>query len=454
MDLDSAANIAVATLTGLAVGVEREWSGHTRGPDARFAGVRTFALLGGLGGVAGLLLTAGFLWAATALLAGGAALSVAAYVMAVKREGSTTDGTTETAAIAVLAVGTMAGLGWLALASGLTALMAFALIEKSRVQEWLKKVDEHEMRAALQFAVLALVVLPLLPSGSFGPYDAIRPRELWIVVLLFSGLNFAGYVARQVVGNERGYGVTGLLGGLVSSTAVTLHFSRKSKDEPEYAEPLGLGVVAACTVLVPRVIIVSSLLEPNVGGAVLPFLALPFLVGAGIVTFVLLRESRATKSGQARDNASRDSASRDNSSRNDASQTNEPPTKVSNGVRNPLGLWQSVQMALAFQVVLLIIAWLQESVGTPGVLVTAFALGLTDMDALTLSMSRLGADETRRLLAATAIAVGLLANTLLKLTLTLALGSRAFQKRASTGLIALALASGAGLMLGTWLAAR
>ncbi len=433
MDLDAAANLAVATLTGLAVGVEREWSGHTSGPDARFAGVRTFALLGGLGGVAGLLLTSGFLWAAGALLAGGAALSVSAYIMAVRRPGATTDGTTETAALAVLAVGTMAGLGWLALASGLTALMAFALIEKSRVQGWLKRVDEHEMRAALQFAVLALVVLPLLPSGSFGPYDAIRPRELWIVVLLFSGLNFAGYVARQVVGNERGYGVTGLLGGFVSSTAVTLHFSRKSKNEPEYAEPLGLGVVAACTVLVPRVIIVSSLLEPNVGGAVLPFLAPPFLVGAGIVTFVLLRESRSTHTAQ----------------------TNTPATTTSsNGVRNPLGLWQSVQMALAFQVVLLIIAWLQETVGTPGVLVTAAALGLTDMDALTLSMSRLGADASKRQLAATAIAVGLLANTLLKLTLTLTLGSRAFQKRASTGLIALALASGAGLILGTWLVAR
>ncbi len=448
MDLDIAANLAVATLTGLAVGVEREWSGHTAGPDARFAGVRTFALLGGLGGVAGLLLTAGFLWAATALLAGGVALSVAAYVMAVKREGSTTDGTTETAALAVLAVGTMAGLGWLALASGLTALMAFALIEKSRVQEWLKKVDEHEMRAALQFAVLALVVLPLLPGGSFGPYDAIRPRELWIVVLLFSGLNFAGYVARQVVGNERGYGVTGLLGGLISSTAVTLHFSRKSKNEPQYAEPLALGVLAACTVLVPRVAIVSSLLEPNVGGAVLPFLIPPFLVGVGIVAFVLWRESRASRSAAAETSPSGANA--------------EPPTDApasalpleADGVRNPLGLWQSVQMAIAFQVVLLIIAWLQATVGTPGVLVTAAALGLTDMDALTLSMSRLGADESLRQLAATAIAVGLLANTLLKLTLTLVLGSRDFQKRASTGLVALAFASGAGLMLGTWLIAR
>jgi uncharacterized membrane protein (DUF4010 family) len=296
--------------------------------------------------------------------------------------------------------------------------------------------------------VLALVVLPLLPGGSFGPYDAIRPRELWIVVLLFSGLNFAGYVARQVVGNERGYGVTGLLGGLISSTAVTLHFSRKSKNEPQYAEPLGLGVVAACTVLVPRVVIVSSLLEPNVGGAVLPFLIPPFLVGAGIVAFVLWRESRASRSAAPSESPSGANAE----PRSDAAASALPAAE--NGVRNPLGLWQSVQMAIAFQVVLLIIAWLQATVGTPGVLVTAAALGLTDMDALTLSMSRLGADAALRQLAATAIAVGLLANTLLKLTLTLVLGSRDFQKRASTGLIALALASGAGLMLGTWLVAR
>lgn len=429
MDTAQVTSLAIAALAGMAVGVEREWSGHTTGPDARFAGVRTFALFGFLGGLAGSFLNAGQAGVAVSLLSGAAALVVAAYVLAVRRPETTADGTTEAAALVVLALGVVAGLGELALAGGSTALVVLALMEKSRVQRWLARVDDHEMRAALQFAVLALVVLPLIPDVQVGPWDSIRPRELWIVVLLFSGLNFAGYVARQIVGTARGYGVTGLLGGLVSSTAVTLQFSRKSKTDPSLAESLGVGVVAACTVLVPRVVIVSTLLDHQVGLALLPFLAPPFVVGAGFVARVLWR---------ARQRGPR----------------HTPTGTVEETEHNPLGLWQSVQMALAFQVVLLLMAWVQNTVGTPGVLATAAVLGLTDMDALTLSMSRLGADAALRNLAATAIGVGLLANTLLKLTLTIVLGSRTFQRRASLGLVALGVASVIGLLLGTWIVGR
>lgn len=431
MDVTLATNLAVAALAGLAVGIEREWSGHTTGPDARFAGTRTFAMLGGLGGVAGHLLTRGHLAVAAVLLAAAGSLVVAAYVIAVRRPGATTDGTTEAAALLVLALGTMAGLGELALAGAITALLVLALVEKPLVQRWLARVDEQEMRAAMLFAVLALVVLPLLPGGRHGPYGAFRPRELWIVVLLFSGLNFLGYIARQVVGNERGYGVTGLLGGLLSSTAVTLHFSRQSRAEPVYAKPLALGVVAACTVLVPRVLIVSSLLEPNVAAALLPILAPTFLVGTGVVALVLWR---ARQRGP-----------------DDPQSTAASPLHAPTASKNPLGLGRSMQMAVAFQVVLLALAWMQDTVGTPGVLATAAVLGLTDVDALTLSMTRLGADAAMRQVAATAIGVGVLSNTLLKLTLTVVLGAPAFTRRAGAGLVALALATGLGLLLASTL---
>ncbi len=438
MDVSVVSNLAVAGLAGLAVGIEREWSGHTRGPDARFAGARTFLLLGGVGGVAGLLMGSGYEWAAAALLAGAGALAVTAYVMAMRRPGSTTDGTTEMAALAVLAVGTLAGLGFRTLASGATAIIAVALAEKSRVQYWLGRLDDQELRGALQFAVLALVVLPLIPTGAYGPYGAVRPRELWIVVLLFSGLNFAGYIARQSVGAARGYGVTGLLGGLVSSTAVTLQFSRQSRAEPSLAEPLGLGVVAACTVLVPRVAIVSALLEPPVARALLPFLAPPFLVGVCFVALVLWRARRRGP---------------DHPDSQTATVSSDGLPSVALPTSNPLGLMSSIRMAILFQVVLLAVAWLQAVTGSAGVLLTAGVLGLTDMDALTLSMARLGAEPTMQQLAATAIAVGLLANSVLKLTVTLVLGTSAFQRRASLGLIALALASIVGLALGRGLPA-
>ena len=196
---ETVARLAVAALAGLAVGLEREWSGHATGPLARFAGLRTFLLIGSLGGVSGWLVGTGAETAAAVLLAGGAALIVAAYVLAARPGGHTIEGTTEVAALLVLALGVLAGLGFLELVSGATAVMVLALSEKERLRELVSRIGTGELRAALQFAVLALVVLPLLPAGSYGPLGGMQPRGLWVVVLLFSGLNFAGVWKAPVV---------------------------------------------------------------------------------------------------------------------------------------------------------------------------------------------------------------------------------------------------------------
>ena len=264
---ETVARLAVAALGGLAVGLEREWSGHATGPLARFAGLRTFLLIGALGGVAGWLVASGSQTVGAVLLASGSALVVAAYILAARAGGHAIEGTTEVAALMVLALGMLAGMGYLELASGSTAIMVLALSEKARLGRFVARIGEGEMRAALQFAVLALVVLPLLPAGSYGPWGGIEPRGLWIVVLLFSALNFAGYLARGAVGPERGYGVTGLLGGLVSSTAVTFQFSRLSRSDRSIAAGLALGVVGASTVLLPRVLLISALLNVDVARA-------------------------------------------------------------------------------------------------------------------------------------------------------------------------------------------
>ncbi|HEX6745961.1 MAG TPA: DUF4010 domain-containing protein [Longimicrobium sp.] len=414
-----AERLAVAALVGAAVGIEREWSGHASGPHARFAGARTFFLLGLTGGVAGTLAGGPLLPLAVALLAGGAALSVAGYLAAARRrgDGEAVDGTTEAAALAVLALGTLAGTGEEALASGAAAVVVLALSEKARLHRAVRAIDADELRGALQFAVLALVVLPLLPDGSYGPLGGIRPRGLWIVVLLFSGLNFAGYLARRAVGAERGYGVAGMLGGLISSTAVTLHFSRLSRREPEMARPLASGVVGACTVLLPRIAVLTAILNPAVTVALAPYLAPPLLAGGAMVAWSLLRPGPAAAAA--------------------------PPQP-----RSPLNLWTAIQMAVAFQLVLYAVAFVRQTWGSPGVLASAAALGLTDMDALTLSMSRLGPTAAAAALGARAIAIGILANTALKLAVTLALGSPSFRRTAGAGLALMAAAVGAGLWLG------
>jgi uncharacterized membrane protein (DUF4010 family) len=406
--------LAVAGLIGLAIGVEREWSGHASGPGARFAGVRTFFLLGLLSGIAGLLASRDRTLLSAVLLAGPALLIVGAYVVA-SLQTRDRDGTTEAAALLVLATGGLSGLGEASLAAAVAAVAAMALAEKSRVRDLIARIGETELRAALQFAVLAVVVLPLLPQGPFGPGGAIRPRELWSVVLIFSGINFLGYLARRAAGPERGYGIAGLLGGLVSSTAVTLGFSRQSRLEPEHARGLALGVVAACTVLFARVFIVTAALSMGTARALAPYLIAPAVIGGAIVGYAVWRQPSRTGAGA--------------------------PAE-----RNPLRLLAAVRMTVAFALVLLVIPLVERLWGSGGVLGSAAILGLTDLDALTYTMARLGETSGDTALAARAIGVGLAANTLAKLGLAMVLGAAPFRRRAAPALSALALGVLAGLV--------
>lgn len=417
LDLETAGHLGVAALAGLAVGIEREWSGHATGPAARFAGARTFLLLGMLGGLAGWLTAAGLDLLGGLILAGAIALTVAAYVAAARHGDAAVEGTTEVAALTVLALGAVAGLGYPLLTSGAVAIMVLALVEKTRIQQTIHRIGQREITAALQFAVLALVILPLLPEGPYGPFDSIRPRTLWTVVLLFSGINFAGYIARRAVGESRGFPVTGMLGGIISSTAVTLAFSRTSRREPALALPLATGVLAACTVLLLRVALVTTLLNPPVTVALAVYLLPPLVVGAVVVAIALLRpKADHTEAGRA---------------------------------ESPLGLWSSLRMAVAFQVVLTFIPLVQQTWGVTGVLASAALLGATDLDALTFSMCRLAAGGDGVALAAEGIAIGILVNTVVKLGITLGLGSSPFRRWASTGLGALGAASALGLWLVT-----
>src|SRR6185295_472094 len=139
---------------------------------------------------------------------------------------------TEVAALVVLAAGVIAGIGSIRLASGITALVTLLLVEKSRLHALVERIDDVALRSGVRFAVMALVVLPLLPEGPYGPLGGVRPRQLWVLVLFFSGLNFAGYLARRMLGEGRGHVATGFLGGLVSSTNVTLTFARASRVDP------------------------------------------------------------------------------------------------------------------------------------------------------------------------------------------------------------------------------
>jgi uncharacterized membrane protein (DUF4010 family) len=398
-------HILVATFGGAVVGLERQWSGHATGPNARFAGVRTFTLIGGLSGIAGWLCISGLLPIAMVLLGGLMGLIVAAYARASTRD---VDGTTETAAIVTSAAGVLAGLGYVALSSGIVALTSLLLVEKPRLHALVSRIDEPEMRAGVRFAVMAVVILPLLPEGPFGPWGGIRPRTLWALVLFFSGLSFVGYVARRMAGPRQGYALAGLLGGLVSSTNVTLTFARLSQDQGSPRPALAAGVLAACALLFVRVEITSAVLSQSLALRLVPVFLPAFVVGVAGFLFGL-----RMKDGEGADRE---------------------------GPGNPLEFRSAIQLTALFQGVLFLIHLVRSRFGDSGMVITGALLGLTDMDALTLSMSRQAASGTDPNLAALALSIGIISNTIVKLLIGVVLGRGAFRTFVAIGLAAIAVA--------------
>ena len=408
--IESGMGLLIATLGGTAVGLEREWSGHAEGPAARFAGLRTFTMLGAVGGLSGWLWNAG-MTAPAALLFGGAILITAAAYIAGSRQD--VDGTTEVAALVVLTAGFLAGVGAYRLASGIAAILMLLLVEKSRLHAAVRRIDDVGLRSAVRFGVMALVILPLLPQGPYGPLGGVRPRELWALVLFFSGLSFAAYLARRVVGPGRGYFVAGLLGGLVSSTSVTFTFARTSREHPLLDRELAFGAIAANAMLCPRVLVAAAILNAEVVASLIPYLVLPALTAA-LAALIGLRRSRARATAAL-------------------------------PMHNPLQLRAALQMAGLFQLVLMGVFVARETWGESGVLTSAAVLGLTDVDALTMSMARGVAQTASPAIAATAIAVGVLANTVMKLGVALFLGTPAFRVIAGGALALMLLAIAAAL---------
>lgn len=406
--LDAAAlRIAAAALGGLAVGIERQWSGHAA---SRFAGVRTYTLLGGGAGIAGWLFAIGAELPAAVLLAGAVALIVAAYHLA---SGHDVDGTSEVAALVVLAAGFLSGVGELALASAVIAVTVLMLVEKSRLHAWVLRLNDAEIRAAARFAVMAVVILPLLPEGPYGPLGGVRPRFIWMLVLLFSGLSYAGYIARRLVGPGRGALLTGLLGGLVSSTQVTLAHARASRDQPALGMALGGGALAASTVLFARTAIATAILAPALARTLVPALVLPAAAGL-LATVLALRHA-------------------------------EPATTAA--PENPLQLRGALQMAALFQVVLLVVGLARQTFGATGLLVSGALLGLTDVDAVTVSMAYSIGDGIDASAAAAALAIAILSNTLLKLLLAAVVGAGRFRLVTALGLGVISGAIAVSLLL-------
>lgn len=412
MDLiDAAARLGAALAVGLLVGLERGWQDRERPEGGRVAGLRTFALIGLLGGL--LQLDATSLLPLAVGLAGVALLFAVSFGRASSATG-TLSITSAVAAMVTYGLGALATSGHVVLAVGTAAVVALLLGMKGELHQGIRRIHPDELNAILQLGVVTAAVLPLLPDQGYGPFQALNPFRLWLAVILIASLSLAGHVAARWRGAQQGLLWSGLLGGLASSTAATLALSRAARAQPALATPAAAGIVGACGVMFVRMAVVAAALQPvlalRMAGPLLMLAAVCF-----VATAWLWR--RRPDGGGAAAPAS--------------------------------GRLFDLPTALAFGLLLGMVAVLaraaQEALGDAGVYAVAFVSGLGDVDApLVSSLHMVGTGELGPRAATTAIVVAVAANMVVKAAMAWGIGGSGVGRR--TAAVYLLVLAAAGLL--------
>jgi uncharacterized membrane protein (DUF4010 family) len=422
-DIEIAWRLASALGIGLLIGLERGWQDRALPEGRRIAGFRTCAIVALLGAIAALLGESfdDSLPVAALIAAIGGLLAVGYWHDAGKS--SDLSVTTAIAVLTAFALGTLAGLGMTGAAAAAAVVVTLLLGLKPELHGFLQRLDRKELLATLRLLLISVVILPVLPDRGFGPFGALNPYQLWWLVVLIAGLSFAGYLAMILVGAERGILLTGLLGGLASSTAVTVNLARLGREHPAAHKMLAGGIVAAGVVMFLRLLAVVAVLGPTV--ILLPLAALaPAAVVGGLVALWLARQARPL--------AGKDKA-------------RLMPS-------NPLNLSAAVQFGALLALLSLLSRLVQEWAGTVGLYALAALSGIADVDAITLSLLTGGADwQVGDTVKGTAIVIAAAINTIVKAGLALAIGGTRIGIDVCAGLGS-ALAAGAlGLGLYVWL---
>ncbi len=459
MDLapyEPAVSFAVATAVGLLVGLERERPARGRGLHPHLAGARTFALVALLGALGSFLApTLGAALPALGLL--GLVLFEALAYRAAVRRGATPGLTTELALVVTYLAGMLATARTavpdtnhrLTMVAMLGAVLTALLSAKPTLRAMAARVSQTDVIATVKFLLVAVVVLPLLPDRALGPYGVWNPRDIGWMVVLIAGISFVGYVAARVLG-ARGLWLTGLLGGLVSSTAVTMSFSPKARMNPPLHTTLAIGVVGACTVMFPRVLVEVALLGP----VLLPRVAPPLVAttAVGVVWLVVqgLRaraERTPVPPTPTPEPAPEPAPSNDSAPKPPADTAPQPPADAAQvRLHNPFELTSALGFGALYALILLVSRVASSRFGAHGTYPAGALAGLSDVDAITLSMTRLaGAGTVPPDVAAATVFVGVTSNTLVKAALALALGGRRFGARVLAGLLLPLLAGAATL---------
>lgn len=396
--------LLVAALVGLLVGLERE---RKRDPGGSiFAGIRTFPLIAVFGAVTGMLTE---LYGPLALLAGTLAIATLVGLSYWRvSQGPKVGGTTEAAVLVVFGLGALTGHGeWLGGLAG--AVIATGLLSlRAELHDFAGGLDRGDLFAVVQFAVITLVVLPLLPDARFGPWEVWNPRQLWLLVVLISGTSFLGYAAGKLVGPGRGAVLGGALGGFASSTAVTAAHAQRTRSQPALARSLAVGALAANAVMGPRALVVLWVVSPALAWRLLPPAAALVLV-IGLTVALLRRVGGGTGSRGAVDAVGR-----------------EEETSSTPGIRNPAELRSALLFGALFAAFLLLVEAAREFLGSGALVVTAALAGSSHLDAATLSVAQQLERGLDPGVAGVAVTLALVANVLVKALLALVSRDRTF----------------------------
>jgi uncharacterized membrane protein (DUF4010 family) len=388
-------DLLVALGIGLLVGLQKE---RVASP---LAGLRTFALVSVFGAVAALISRTAGPWLIVGGLAAITTLTVMGNVMSMRKGDIDPGQTTEVAIVLTFLLGSLVVIGPREAAIVLGATLAMLLHLRDELKSWVARLSDRDVRAMMQFVVVSLIVLPVLPDRTYGPYAVLNPREIWWMVVLIVGINLVGYGAFRLMGARAGTPLLGILGGVVSSTATTMSYARLTRvDDATSRAAVAVIWIASGTVFV-RVLVEVGAVAPDflpAAAGPLAIMIVVFVIGARVVW----------------------------SSANAPKESPLQPT-------NPSELKPAVLFAVLYALVLLAIAAARDLLGSPGLFVAAAISGLTDIDAITLSTSQL---VSRQLLEPDLgwrlILVATMSNMVFKFGLVASLGSRALARPLAT----------------------
>lgn len=343
--------MAISLLLGLLIGLQRQRV------DSTIGGIRTYPLIAAFGTLSGWLAVDYGGWIVAAGLIALAALLVISNFMLARGGRHDSGQTSEVAALLVYGIGAYLVVGEPAVAVALGGAIAVLLHLKDTLHGFASRIGERDLAAIMQFVLITLVVLPVLPDRTFGPYDTLNPFHIWLMVVLIVGIGLVGYVAYKVFGAREGAVLGGVIGGLVSSTATTASFARRAASAPAGAGLAALVIMIASAIVYARVITEVSLVARGQVGTMLPPLVVMLVASAAIAAVLYFR-----------------------------TRDHDVPMAEQG---NPADLRLAMTFAGVYAVVSFIVAAVKTEFGVQALYPVALIAGLTDVDAITLSTSQL-----------------------------------------------------------------